>query len=63
MKKNDKILVTGSAGFMGSHLVDHLEKLGYDVCGVDDLSGGYLRNVTNKEKFTELDLRDREKVA
>ncbi|OGZ07011.1 MAG: hypothetical protein A3C13_04240 [Candidatus Lloydbacteria bacterium RIFCSPHIGHO2_02_FULL_50_11] len=63
MRKSDRILVTGSAGFMGSHLVNHLEKLGYDVYGIDDLSGGYLRNVTNKEKFTELDLRDRAKVA
>lgn len=63
MKKNDRILVTGSAGFMGSHLVDELERDGYDVYGVDDLSGGYLRNVSNKEKFTVLDLRDREKVA
>ncbi len=59
MNKTDKILVTGAAGFMGSHLVDDLESAGYDVYGVDDLSGGYLRNVTNKEKFTQLDLRDR----
>ena len=63
MKKTDKILVTGSAGFIGSHLVDELEREGYDVYGVDDLSGGYLRNVTNQEKFTQLDLRERDKVA
>ena len=59
MDKNDKILVTGSAGFMGSHLIDHLEARGYDVVGIDNLSGGYLRNVRNKNKFTKLDLRDR----
>ena len=58
-----KILVTGSAGFMGSHLVDGLTELGHDVFGVDDLSGGFLRNVTDKKKFTKLDLRDRKKTA
>ncbi len=58
-----KILVTGSAGFMGSHLVDGLEKLGHNVYGIDDLSGGFMRNVSNKRKFTKLDLRDRQKVA
>lgn len=63
MNKKDRILVTGSAGFMGSHLVDQLEREGYDVYGIDDLSGGYLRNVTNQEKFTQLDLRDRDAVA
>ena len=58
-----KILVTGSAGFIGSHLVNGLEAKGYDVYGLDDLSGGYLRNVENKKKFTTLDLRDRKKTA
>lgn len=61
--KKMKILVTGSAGFMGSHLVDGLEALGHDVYGVDDLSGGFMRNVSNKKKFTRLDLRDRKKTA
>jgi UDP-glucose 4-epimerase len=48
---------------MGSHLVDELERTGHDVWGVDDLSGGYLRNVRNKKKFIKLDLRDRRKTA
>lgn len=60
MKNNKtKIVVTGSAGFLGSHLVDLLEKRGYDVYGVDDLSGGFMRNVKNKKKFKKLDLRNR----
>lgn len=61
--KNVKILVTGSAGFMGSHLYDQLENQGFDVFGVDDLSGGFLRNVSNKKTFKKLDLRNRKKTA
>lgn len=61
--KNIKILITGSAGFMGSHLYDQLENNGFSVFGVDDLSGGFLRNVSNKETFKKLDLRDRKKTA
>lgn len=52
-----RILVTGAAGFMGSHVVDTLVADGHDVYGVDDLSGGYTRNVHPKSHFTQLDLR------
>jgi len=63
MNKEDKILITGSAGFMGCHISDQLLEQGYDVYGIDDLSGGFLENVSDKERFTQLDLKDRQKVA
>ena len=52
------ILVTGGAGFMGSWLVDELIDRGENVINVDNLSGGYLRNVNKKCTFIKGDLRD-----
>lgn len=60
--KKQKILVTGSAGFMGSRIFNSLNERGFEVYGVDDLSGGFLHNISNKKSFTKLDLRDREKT-
>ncbi|MBI2596253.1 NAD-dependent epimerase/dehydratase family protein [Candidatus Daviesbacteria bacterium] len=58
-----KILVTGSAGFIGSFVADYLLDIGYHkVYCIDDLSGGFLRNINKKSVFTKLDLRDRKKV-
>ena len=58
-----KVLVTGSSGFMGAHLCEELLSRGHEVTGVDDLSGGSLRNMetlVNKRKFKFIrgDLRD-----
>ena len=36
-----KILVTGAAGFLGSHLVEKLQNLGHSIIGVDNMMGGY----------------------
>jgi UDP-glucose 4-epimerase len=54
-----RVLVTGAAGFMGSHEAESLLSLGYEVYGVDDLSGGYRSNIPRGTRFTRLDLRDR----
>lgn len=46
-----RALVTGAAGFIGSHVVDHCIRLGMDVVAVDDLSGGYRENVAPDVEF------------
>ena len=53
-----KILVTGGAGFIGSHLVDRLVAGGSRVVVVDNLSSGRKENVNSKAKFYKVDIRD-----
>lgn len=53
-----KVLITGVAGFMGSHLADEFLKRGYEVVGIDNLIGGYKENVPDGVEFWELDLND-----
>ncbi len=40
-----KVLVTGGAGFIGSHVAEELVKDGFDVVVLDDLSGGFRCNI------------------
>jgi len=51
-----KILVTGGAGFIGSHIVDRLIAENCAVVVVDDLSGGLLANVNPAARFYRLDI-------
>ena len=56
-------VVTGGAGFIGSHMVDHLLDRGYRVRVIDNLSGGRLANLAHHQRnldlaFEEADIRD-----
>ena len=53
-----KVLVTGGAGFIGSHVVDLFVEHGHDVVVVDNLSTGKERNVNKSAKFYQADIRD-----
>jgi len=46
-------LVTGGAGFMGSHVAEHLLRNGHQVVSLDDLSGGFVDNVLDKATFVD----------
>lgn len=58
MVETAKILVTGGAGFIGSHLVDRLIKQGYNVIVIDNLSTGKKENLNPKANFYQFDICD-----
>lgn len=55
-----KILVTGGAGFIGSHIVDGYVEAGHEVYVVDDLSTGSKENLNPNAGFYEMDIRNPE---
>lgn len=58
-----KILVTGGAGFIGSHIVEHYQDKADEIRVLDNLRTGYLKNLEGlKHTFIEGDIRDRQIV-
>src|SRR3990167_11206197 len=58
-----KILLTGCAGLIGSHVAEYLVSKGYDVYGIDNLSGGYIENVPKGVQFFNIDLSGQKVLA
>ncbi len=50
-----RVLITGAAGFLGSHLCDRFIKEGYEVVGMDNLITGSLRNIEHLFKLKQFD--------
>lgn len=57
-----KVVITGGAGFIGSHLAESLASRGYDVVVYDDLSMGRRENVPRNVRLVEGDIRDVERL-
>jgi len=57
-----KVLVTGGAGFIGSHITDRLIASGHEVVVVDNLSTGKREYINPHSKFHEVDITDQEKL-
>ncbi|MEA1913563.1 MAG: GDP-mannose 4,6-dehydratase [candidate division WOR-3 bacterium] len=56
----NRAIVTGGAGFIGSHLVDRLIWMGFDVLVIDNLSTGSRDNLNSEAEFLYKDIRDRD---
>jgi UDP-glucose 4-epimerase len=58
-----KVLVTGGAGFIGSHVADRLVAAGCDVAVIDNLATGKPENVNPSVRFHRADIRDATELA
>jgi UDP-glucose 4-epimerase len=58
MEERKNVLITGGAGFIGSHVADALIKSGYGVVVIDNLSSGNNSNLNKDAKFYNLDIND-----
>ncbi len=63
-----KVLVTGGAGFVGSHLIDKLVEMGLEIVAIDNLTTGFRQNLEGSElsgkvEFIEKDVIDLDKIS
>ncbi len=61
MKKS--VLVTGGAGFIGSHVVHHCQQMGFEVIVLDDLSGGFEDHIPEGAQFIQGSITDHVLIA
>jgi len=61
-KSSQNVLVTGVAGFLGSHLAEQLSLMEHNVTGIDNLTGGYKDNIPKNIKFFNFDCCDLKKM-
>lgn len=57
-----KSLVTGAAGFIGSHVVDEVLEMGHEVVALDDLSGGFVDHLNGRAQFVEGSIVDHDLI-
>jgi len=62
MNEVERIIITGGAGFIGSHITDKLIDKGFKVIVIDNLSTGYKENINPRAKFYQTDIRDIKKL-
>ena len=62
-KSNNNILVTGAAGYIGSHVVEQLVKNKDKVILIDNLVTGYKKLINKKAKFIKADIKNKSKIS
>jgi UDP-glucose 4-epimerase len=61
-KKKKTVLITGNAGFIGSHIADKFIEEGFNVVGIDNLKRGNKKNVNKKTEFYNIDLNNNREI-
>ena len=62
-ESNNNILVTGAAGYIGSHVVEQLVKNKDKVILIDNLVTGYKKLINKKAKFIKADIKNKSKIS
>ena len=57
------ILITGSTGYVGSHISEFFDQKKIEYIGIDNLSYSYMQNVRNNKKHFKIDISDSKKIC
>ena len=61
--KNNNILITGGAGYIGSHIAEHLVNFKNNIIIIDNLETGFKRLINKKARFIKSDIKDKKKLV